>query len=310
MSFRTPECALFAVQDESRSELVAVVGPGALGCLFAARLALSAQEVILVDHDTARAQRLAASGITLEDSQGVHRVPIQTATAVPERVALTIILTKAQDTPSILLPPQTPVLTFQNGLGNAEILSAQVGEEWVIAGSTTEASTLLGEGHLRHAARGLTRLGPWTHCPLGPALATLQSAGFSVEACANPRQILWEKAVVSAGLNPLTALLNVPNGALVAHEESRSLLSDLVSEASSVAAAEGFPFAGGAVEAAERVCTATGKNISSMLQDIRAGRGTEIEAISGELLRRGERHGISLPATRMVYHLIRGLEHR
>jgi len=290
---------------------VAIIGPGALGCLFAARLTQSGVRTTLVDHRTDRAAHLRESGITLEDGKGMHRVrPAAVTLNTPTGQDLVIVLTKAYSTNSLALPPDTPVLTLQNGLGNVEILCAAVGSAHVLAGTTCEAATLLGEGHVRHTGRGVTALGAWTSCSPARAIEVLGKAGFDVELTEIPGKKIWEKAVINAGINPLTGLLNVPNGRLMEIPEVRQLLRDLVVEAAKVATTEGYRFEYSLVERTEEVCRQTAANISSMLQDVRAGKPTEIDAISGQIVRRAQNASLPTPRTRMVWQLMKGLEQR
>ncbi len=163
-----------------------------------------------------------------------------------------------------------------------------MGSANVLAGTTSEACTLLEDGVVRHVAAGGTRFGGWTTCDPEPAAHALRNAGFNVQITDAPGQIVWEKVAISNGINPVTALLGVPNGKLLDRKESRQLIRDLVVEASKVASLEGYRFEYSLVERAEEVCRNTSENTSSMLQDIRTGRRTEIEEISGEILRRGE----------------------
>lgn len=289
---------------------VAVVGPGALGCLFAVRLARSGAKVHLVDHDAKRAARLSASGITVERDGNRDTVTVPVSTAIPSGMDLILILTKAYSTADLTLPEKTPVLTLQNGLGNVETLCTLIGSARVLAGTTAEAATLLNEGHTHHVAAGMTRIGAWTSCPAEPAVDAFRAAGFDVEITESPGQLLWEKLAISAGINPLTAILGVPNGHLLQIKETRQLMRDLVVEAVKVAATEGYRFEHSVVETAESICHATQDNISSMLQDIRAGKRTEIEAISGEVIRRAQAASLPTQRTRVIYQLVRGLERR
>lgn len=287
---------------------VSVIGPGAMGCLFSARLCDCGVETTLVDYDKERALRLAKSGITVESDSGTLTASPAVATSVPKKPDLVIVLTKAHATNALKLPPATPVLTLQNGLGNVESLCNLVGSAFVLAGTTSEASTFLGEGRVRHAASGLTKAGAWTTCSTENAIAVLADAGFEVESTDTPGQAIWEKAVISSAVNTMSALLGVPNGQLVELAETRKLMRDLVVEAVKVAATEGYRFEHSLVEMAEDICRQTASNISSMLQDIRAGRRTEIDAISGEIMRRAEMASLPTPRTRVIHQLIKGLE--
>lgn len=287
---------------------VTVIGPGAMGCLFAARLSDGGVHTTLVDHKKDRARRLVKIGITVESDSGTLTASPTVTTSIPSKQDLIILLTKTYATQRIELPSGTPVLTLQNGLGNVEILCGLVGSASVLAGTTSEASTLLEEGRVRHAASGRTVLGAWTTCSTDIAETALSRAGFNIEITETPGQAIWEKVVISAAVNTISALLDVPNGQLVEASETRKLMRDLVVEAAKVASMEGYRFEYSLVERAEEVCRQTATNISSMLQDVRAGRMTEIEAISGEIMRRAEAASLPVPRTRVIYNLIKGLE--
>jgi 2-dehydropantoate 2-reductase len=289
---------------------VAVIGPGALGCYFTCRLARAGLQTCLVDYRVDRAGRLQQSGITVETPEGTLTEHPHVHQTTPPGQDLVIVLVKSYSTTGLVLPRGVPVLTLQNGLGNVEKLCGTVGAENVLVGTTTEACTLLEEGRVRHVGVGATRVGNWTSCPMGPAVEALRTAGLAVETSQSPAQMLWEKTAIAAGIAPLTALLNVANGRLVEMTEVRQLLRDLVVEATKVAAMEGHRFDRSLVEWAEEVCRQTAENTSSMLQDVRAGKRTEIDAISGEIVRRAQLTAVPVPRTRMVWQLVRGLEQR
>lgn len=289
---------------------VAVFGPGAMGCLFAARLMDSGAKVYLVDHRAERAAQLEKSGITLETPEKNFVQHPAVVTQAPTGLDLIIVLVKAHATGSLRFPPDTPVLTLQNGLGNVETLCSILGSARLLAGTTSEAATLLSEGHVRHVAEGKTLFGAWTSAPTDSALSMLEAAGFDVGLTEAPGQMIWEKVAMNAGINPLTAILNVPNGRLLELSDSRQLMRDLVVEAAKVASTEGYRFDHSLVEMAEDMCTRTAENVSSMLQDIRSGRQTEIDAISGEILRRAQLASLPTPRTRVIWQLVRGLEAR
>lgn len=289
---------------------VAIIGPGALGCLFAARLAKSGAQAVLVDYKADRAARLNESGITVDVRRETYTQHVPVEVGVPSKQDLVIILTKAYSTKDLKLPPNVPVLTLQNGLGNVDTLCGLVGSACVLGGVTAEAATLLGEGHVRYVSEGATLFGTWTSCDPQPALAAFEKAGFRVELTEAPGQTIWEKVAINAGINPITALLNIPNGMILQLPEARQLMRDLVVEAVKVATTEGYRFDHSVVEQAEEVCRTTAENISSMLQDVRAGKRTEIDAISGHILGRAEVAALHTPRTRVVWQLVRGLEQR
>jgi 2-dehydropantoate 2-reductase len=289
---------------------ISILGPGAMGCLYGAKLSNAGASVTLVDYKPDRAARLADSGVTLDTDSGSLSTNPAVSLTIPKKQDLIIVLTKAHTTPQLKLPTGTPVLTLQNGLGNIEALCDLVGSANVIAGTTTEAATLTDEGRVRHTGNGITQVGGWTSCPTEGVTQILTKAGLAAEATTSPGQAVWEKTVINAGINPLTALMGVRNGKLLELPQARQLLRDLVVEAAKIASTEGYRFSYSLVEKAEQVCEDTAENISSMLQDVRAGRRTEIDAISGEILRRSERSSLPVPRTRVVWQLVKSIEQR
>jgi 2-dehydropantoate 2-reductase len=139
--------------------------------------------------------------------------------------------------------------------------------------------------------------------------AALRSAGFQIEIVEEARSLAWGKVVINAAINPLTALLSIPNGELLERPAARRLMHALAREAAQVAEAEGvqLPFSDPAA-AAEDVARRTAANFSSMLQDVRRGARTEIGVICGAIVRRGETHGIVTPVNEMCWQLVRALE--
>ena len=122
------------------------------------------------------------------------------------------------------------------------------------------------------------------------------------------QSLVWGKLVINAAINPLTALLKVPNGELLNRPSARELMGRLAHEAADVARAENInlPF-DDPVAAAEDVARKTAANQSSMLQDVLRGAPTEIDAICGAVVSRGEAHGFDTPANRACWELVRAL---
>jgi 2-dehydropantoate 2-reductase len=136
----------------------------------------------------------------------------------------------------------------------------------------------------------------------------LRQAGFSVEDAPDPDELLWGKLVINAAINPLTALLGVPNGELLQRPTARALLASLAREAAAVAATQGLtlPYPD-PIAAAQETARRTAANRSSMLQDVQRGAPTEIDAICGAILRAGEQYGVPTPTNRIVWQLVKAL---
>jgi 2-dehydropantoate 2-reductase len=172
---------------------------------------------------------------------------------------------------------------------------------------TTAGATLLEPGRVRSGGEGVITVGE--HDRLAPLLQALAQAGFAVEQDPDPDALLWGKLVVNAAINPLTALLNVPNGELLRRPTARLLMASLAREAAAVAAAQGLRLRYlDPVAEAEHIAERTASNRSSMLQDISRGRRTEIDAICGAIARAGEQADQPAPLNQAMYLLVKALE--
>ncbi len=296
-----------------------IVGPGAMGCLHAALLAEAGLRVTLLDHKEERAATLAREGVSLEMPDGSTRTVPVPATGYPESVEtadLVLILTKAYDTEDAIrhaapvIGEGTSVLTLQNGLGNYEILQRHVPPAQVLAGVTSSGATLLGVGRIRVAGIGAITLGS----PVGnweraeAAAEVFRRAGLTAQVTDNVDAALWRKAIINAAINPLGALTGRRNGELLQHPPLRRLLGRVAQEAHQVALAAGLPLGDlDPMATVEEVCQATAANQCSMLQDVLAGRPTEIEQINGEIVRRGKATSLPTPLNEALVALIKGV---
>jgi len=300
---------------------VAVIGPGALGCLLAARFKLAGVEVRLVDYRPARAEAINRRGLLLKMPEG-GETHVQVPTGLAAEVGpadLAILAVKAHQTRVAaqslpqLLAPGGVALTLQNGLGNVEEMARVVGPEGLLAGATILGATLMGEGEVLLAGLGPTYVGAPPLSRVSPAhveavAALFQQAGFPCEARGDIETVLWEKLLVNVGINPLTALLTVKNGALLTLPPAWEVAVAAATEALAVAQASGINLTVDPAARLKEVCTATAANRSSMLQDVAAGRQTEIEALNAQVASRGADLGVPTPVNHLLTQLIRALE--
>ena len=293
------------------TEPILIVGTGALACLFAARLSAIGAEVTLLGtwREGLRALR---HGVRFEENGEETVYPVRAtdnpADCFGSRYAL--VLVKAWQTEraarqlGMCLAPDGVALTLQNGYGNRETLAATLGPGNVALGVTTTGATLTGPGRVRPGGQGTISIE--SHPRLEPVIHLLCQAGFAVEETTNADSLVWSKLVINAAINPLTALLRVPNGKLLERPPARALMADLAREAAAVAAAQNIPLTfSDPVEAAENVAHRTSHNFSSMYQDIERGAPTEIDAICGAIVRVGEQVGVPTPVNRVMWELVR-----
>ena len=296
-------------------EPILIVGTGALATLFAARLSAAGVDVTMLGAWQEGLAALRESGARLVGADGVERATPVRATDDPVEcrgARLALVLVKGWQTEraagqlAICLAEDGLALTLQNGLGNREILVATLGMPLVALGVTTTGATLLAPGLARLGGEGSVSIE--AHPRLGPLEAMLRAAGFTVNVVEDARSLVWGKLVVNAAINPLTALLRVPNSELLQRPAARLLMGELAREAAAVARAQGVSLPFEAPEsAAEEVARRTAANRSSMLQDVLRGAPTEIDAICGAIVRAGEERDVPTPVNRIVWQLVKAL---
>jgi 2-dehydropantoate 2-reductase len=294
-------------------ETTLIVGTGAMACLFAARIAAAGNKVTLLGSWAEGLKNLNSFGVRLLDEDGSERAfPVQAIEDPTEcpNVRLALVLVKSWQTEHAAqrlrecLSPDGLALTLQNGLGNQETLVAALGTRRVALGVTTAGATLLEPGKVRSGGRGIISLG--THPRIEPAVKLLQDSGFEIEIVTKALDLLWSKLIINAAINPLTALLHVPNGELLRRPSASALMTSIAEEATAVAKARGHMLTySDPAEASRMVARRTATNHSSMLQDVQRGAPTEIDAISGAIVKAGEIEGVPTPTNRTLWLLIR-----
>lgn len=295
-----------------------VVGPGAMGCLFAARLKNAGNEIALVDYDKGRAQKITDQGITVTGISGTYSVHIPTVVgAAPFAPDFILICVKSTDTRAAgegvsgSMGPETMVVTLQNGLGNREILAEIFGPGKVLGGVTAQGATLLDEGMIRHAGEGETVIGPagTEDGPVQKLVSVMNQAGFKTRWADNVEELIWGKLVINVGINALTAITRLKNGRIPAIKGTRAVMEAAVKEAVSVARARGvqLPYEDPLTRVIA-VCEATKENVSSMLQDVLKQRATEVETINGAIAREGDVLGIPTPVNRTLTELVNAIQ--
>jgi len=297
-----------------RAVRIVVFGAGAMGSFFGGLLSRR-HDVTLIGR-TEHMEAIRARGLRITGKTSMIARP-HAATRVPAgaKPELIFVTTKSYDTDkaTVALRPfadEAVFVTVQNGLGNAEAI-AKVAKR-VVAGTTTHGVTSLGPGEIRHAGVGETVLGAWVgirEADLVRLRDLLADAGVVVRITGDVKTELWSKLVVNASINPLAALAGVPNGRLVRDKALLASLEAVCREATSVAKAEGA-----AVDPDELyhrtvlVARRTAANRGSMLQDLDRHRRTEIDSITGAVVRAAARHEIPVPLNRALLALVRARE--
>ena len=303
---------------DSQASSILIVGTGAMASLFAARLAASGIRVKMLGTWMESINALNESGVRLTDGDGYERVYPVKATQDPHECGgsrFALVLVKSFQTQrvaeqlKICLEKDGIALTLQNGLENDTALAAVLGEDRVTVGVTTIGATLIEPGWVRFGGDGKISLA--RHARLSPFSDILSQAGFMVDTVQDTESLVWGKLVINAAINPLTALLRIPNGELLTRRSAHMLMNLVTQETVDVAAAIGvqLPYSD-PISVVESVAERTASNESSMLKDVLRGSQTEIDAINGAIVSIGERENVPVHLNRALWLLINAIERK
>lgn len=310
-------------------KIAIIGGAGALGSTFGGILTEAGEDVTLVDLPSPRVNALQKEGLILCSDQGERLVKVKVVTGASSVgiCDLVLISVKSYHTAEALknagplIGPNTMVMSLQNGAGNVEVIASEIEHDRVIGGITAHSSAITGPNRVNYEVGGgggvmiATFSGSVTR-GLEDVAEVFNKSGLSTEIAGNLMEVIWSKLVLNACLNPIGAISGFNNCEVFANANGRELVSMLMSEAQAVAAAKKLSLAGGEdqvkriLQAGEFLVKRGDKNKVSMLQDLEAGRKTEIDYINGPIVREGEKHNIPTPVNRALIHLVKMLEEK
>ncbi|HZD26815.1 MAG TPA: ketopantoate reductase family protein, partial [Alphaproteobacteria bacterium] len=230
---------------------ICVIGTGAIGTLYAARLALAGHEVTMLSSSAGTAAAIARDGLRLEEPDGAHAVPMRAAAdpAALPRAEAALVLTDATRTAAAaglaagVLEADGFAVTLQNGIGNAEILADALGEARVAAGVTYHSAAGERPGHARHTNDGRTIMGEvdGRRSPrLDRLAAALGDTGFKVTVSDDVTGAIWSKLVLNCAVNPICAVTGLRTGEIALSPDADAVQDGIVAEALAVVAAKGI----------------------------------------------------------------------
>ncbi|UOE57047.1 2-dehydropantoate 2-reductase [Bacillus sp. CMF12] len=292
---------------------IAIIGGGAIGLLFAHYLNEN-HEVRVYIRNNSQLLKLRINGLTFERKGICSNAPVK-ACHFKEWTGeedLTIIAVKQYSIPEVvkdLLEMNTSqsgsFLFLQNGMGHlkwAEMLEA----DNLYVGSVEHGALKSEPDTVLHTGIGVTKVAALKgNLELLSKISDSASCYFPFKFVGNHKEMLIEKLIVNCVINPLTAVLRVRNGELLANKYYYQLFLKLFDEVSTIL---DVPDKTGALTHVKSVCEETGMNRSSMLKDIEEGRETEIDAILGYILEEAEKKKMSAPYSESLYCQIKGRE--
>ncbi len=298
---------------------VCVAGAGAIGSLFAGHLAQVADVVVLVRREE-HARALRSEGLRVSGRSTLHaRVDATTDPAALGDVDLVIVASKGTDVDAIGARlaghvSGARVMTVQNGLG-AEELVAKHGSWPLLSGVTFMSGTRHSDTHVEYVLDTATWLGPYRDTSFADAqeaAALIASSGLKAEAFEDLRPAQWSKLIFNATVNAVAALTGLPHDFHFAAEEQPSdlghLVHALVDEGKAVAAAAGIELREDPWKMNVLATRRGSAHYPSMLEDVQAHRPTEVETITGALVREAERVGVPVPLHTAMYRLVKAKE--
>jgi 2-dehydropantoate 2-reductase len=300
-------------------ERVCIVGAGVIGSLFAGHLA-QVCDVSVLTRRREHADHLNRDGLRISGKSDLHaRVTASTDPDALPPFDLAIVATKAAGLEEAVEALEgrfddATVATVLNGLGAEEIVREH-GSWPIVSGVTFMSGTKHTDTHVEYILDTETWLGPFDDTPfehVQEIADTLVAAGLQAEALPDLRPAQWSKLIFNASVNPVAALTGLPHDPHFAAEDEPTDLGQvvhgLVDEGKAVAHAAGIELHDDPWEMNVLATQRGSAHYPSMLEDVDARRETEIELITGSLIREAERRGVAVPLHRALYALVKGKE--
>ncbi len=298
---------------------IAVIGAGAMGSIYGGHLSLN-NEVYLVDTKPAIVEEINKNGLKLqEDGKDVlyHPKAVTSAEGLP-KMDLIILFVKslfskaALESNGNLIGENTYVMTLQNGSGHEDILKAFVQEDHIIIGTTEDNGAVLAPGYVRHGGYGNTNIGMLNEDKdnfMDKVKESFDQCGFNVKIHENIQQLIWDKLFTNVSLSAVTAVLQVDIGYIASNPHAWKMTQQLIKEAATVARTMGLEADDDEIITKVKATSEGSPNgCTSIRADIRDGRKTEVDTISGAVLKAAQKYDVEVPTHAFVVDMIHGLE--
>lgn len=298
---------------------ITVIGAGAMGSVYGGHLS-GKHQVYLVDTNPDIVTQINREGLKI-DEDGVTNTYHPTAVTGTEGLGemdLVILFVKSIYSRAALAGNQgvigekTRLLTLQNGAGHEDILKEFVPENRIIIGTTEDNGAVLAPGHVRRGGVGNTNVGMLTEDReefLPQLKEAFDSCGFQVKIHENIQYLIWDKLFTNVSLSAVTGILQVDMGFIAENEYAWNLTKALIHETIAVAGALGLSFDEEAVtERVRQTSIGNPAGCTSIRADLRDGRRTEVNTISGSVVTAAGRCGVSVPSHEFVVNMVHAME--
>jgi len=298
---------------------ITVVGAGAMGGSFAGLLALVGNKVQIIDSNPAHVAAINRDGLLIDGVLGTHRVELSARTepedgAVADAIIMFVDTNNTKEavkTVSKLVGNHGFAITFQNGIGNVEALTAEVGASRTLGGSSMCSAANIGAGHVSLTHMGKTSLGELNGVSSSrvKALADqLTEAGFVVDISEEIMGQIWQKFLINCAVNAIAATTGLRSGEIPRVPALAAFQSRIIDEVMRITELKNIKLPNPNVMDELMEHLPNRFNRPSMLQHVDAGRPTEIDSINGAVLREAEMLGITVPYNEALVALLKGKE--
>lgn len=300
---------------------IVVIGAGAMGSIYGGHLSQN-NEVYIVDTNKQVVDAINENGLLIDEA-GVTNVYHPKAVVSTEGITdvdLVILFVKstfsqvALEGNKNIIGENTRLLTLQNGAGHEHLLMQYAPKERVIIGTTEDNGAVIGLGHVRRGGVGRTNAGMLTEDKKGFLIRmkeSFDSCGFTLKLCDNIQQLIWDKLFTNVSLSAVTGILQVDMGYIAANEYAWNLTCQLVHEAVMVAKAMGLEADEDSIVKKVHDTSVNNPNgCTSIRADLRDGRRTEVNTISGAVVRAGKEYNVAVPSHEFVVNMVHAMEGR
>ena len=299
---------------------VAVLGAGAMGCLFGGLMAEKGLDVVLIDVWKDHVDAINKNGLKMDGHGGDRFIKIKATTdpstlkpvdaiiLMCKATALKTALTKSKN----IIGDNTMLMSFQNGIGHEAIMQEIAGKDKVLGGTTTQASNIVGPGHIKNHGSLPSWIGEYEggmSDRVSNLAETFTAHNLETIAVADIKKRKWMKLFALTAIGPLSSVFNLHHTDLYITNKnqkvSRSLGKQIILETRAVAKADGVDVTEDeCLEMFNKIVDSKQTNKSSMCFDILNKRKTEIEFINGAVAKIGKSHGIKTPMNDLMYNMI------
>lgn len=300
---------------------IAVLGAGAMGSIYGGHLSIN-NDVYMIDKKQELVDKINSEGLMLfeNDMDVVYRPTALISSEGLGEVDLVILFTKslysrdALKENNSIIGENTYVMTLQNGAGHEDIISEFVSMERIIIGTTEDNGAILGNGYVRRGGKGKTNIGMLTEDKnnmLETVKACFDKCEFDTHIYSNIQQLIWDKLFTNVSLSALTGVLQVPMGYVASDKYTWEMAVTLIKEAMGVAEAMGLSFdEKEMIERVKNTSLSSPEGRTSIYTDLSKGRPTEVDTISGAVVRAGEKMGVEVPSHKMIVSLVHAMENK